>query len=138
MELNIEHFVGSRRKSIKVIVDTERLGHEDEPPRQGRLSDVIYDPYAGFACPPWPAEMPTAAQRLHSKSYDCWDVVTVPAQRIFLGRVRDVLVCDPYDRFRHGSNVESWAATRRAELRGYGLSDREVATIIRGERPPTC
>jgi len=133
-KLSVSDFLNATSDSVEVIIEPETDDNEDTPPREGRLGDAIFEPYENLENGAWPSPMPTTKLRLHSESYDCWEVVTAGAQGLVTPhRVRPVKVSDPYCRYRHGSSIDRWRAARRATLRSYGLSDQETELVVAHE-----
>lgn len=122
VRLDVRHFLAESTKELRVLVEPETQSNIDTPPRMGRLGDVIYA--SSTAC--------RGVTRLHSKSWDCWEVITAPAYDTPY-RTRVVLVSDPYDRYRHGSSIDAWRKSRRAELSAYGLDYQQVELVIAHE-----
>jgi len=135
-KLSVSDFLSATSDSVLVIIDPETDDNEDTPPREGRIGDVIFEPYdlESIENGAWPSPLPTTKLRLHSQSWDCWEVVTAGAQGLVIPhRVRPVKVSDPYCRYRHGASIDKWRAARRATLEGYGLSFQETEMVVAHE-----
>lgn len=131
--LTLQDFLGSATTEVRVLIEPETAGNVDIPPREGRVGDVVFEPYAPGAgmTAPWPSPMPTSRTRLHPQSCDCWSVVTAPTVGVDAPhRTRIVRVSDPYDRYRHGSSIDAWRERRQAELQTYGLGYQEAERVV--------
>jgi hypothetical protein len=122
-------------KWVQVIVGPVDPANPDTPPREGMIGDRIFQPYDEGIAPgeEYPSPMPTQYTRLHTQSYDSWDVVTAPHLGIREMCVREVVVCNPHQRYPSGSDGAYFVRGRVARLVRAGLSPEQATAVAERE-----